>query len=159
MQVFSGILHCDPLQCLITPALTVVLHREKKRARTRPPAKENISSTIPDGLTCGVRVAQQDCDPVCEQATEPVLLPVTKIPQDQMTASLSEAEETITQLEEEKFNLTDQEYERDQEAHRLLKSEYEEMIETLKISGKLLKDWSSGSPPGHMKLDYGLELR
>ncbi|KAK3543884.1 hypothetical protein QTP70_030263 [Hemibagrus guttatus] len=74
--------------------------------------------------------------------------------------------ETITQLEKEKFNLTDQvktlqdtvqdlgsqlcdtrlrcdelkiECERDQEAHRRLKSEYEEMKETLKNSEKLLK--------------------
>ncbi|KAK3506368.1 hypothetical protein QTP70_032902 [Hemibagrus guttatus] len=73
--------------------------------------------------------------------------------------------ETITQLEE-KSNLTDQvktlqdtvedlgsqlcdahlqcdelknEYEQEQEAHRLLKSEYEEMIETLKNSEKFLK--------------------
>ncbi|KAG7327142.1 hypothetical protein KOW79_008748 [Hemibagrus wyckioides] len=82
--------------------------------------------------------------------------------------SLSETEEkhqkaveTITKLEEEKSDLTDQvktlrdtvenmgnqlcetllQCEKEQEAHRLLKSEHQEMMETLTNSEKLKKEW------------------
>ncbi|KAK3520940.1 hypothetical protein QTP86_018461, partial [Hemibagrus guttatus] len=102
-----------------------------------------------------------------------------------LKVSLAQAEEkhqkdveTITQLEKEKFNLTDQvktlqdtvedlgsqlcdtylqcdelknECEREQDVHRLLKSEYQEMMETLTNSEKLLKVSLTEAEEKHQK--------
>ncbi|KAK2869652.1 hypothetical protein Q7C36_001523 [Tachysurus vachellii] len=72
--------------------------------------------------------------------------------------SMAEAEEkhqkaveTITQLEQEKSNLTDQECEQEQEAHRLMKSEYQEMMETLTDNEKLLKVLLAEAEEKHQK--------
>ncbi|XP_058260761.1 uncharacterized protein LOC131362622 [Hemibagrus wyckioides] len=81
--------------------------------------------------------------PVCEQATEPALVQSTKVHQDQMMVSLAESEEkhqkaveTITQLEE---------------AYRLLKSEHQEMMETLTNNEKLLKVSLAETEEKHQK--------
>ncbi|XP_058257408.1 myosin-4-like [Hemibagrus wyckioides] len=92
--------------------------------------------------------------PVCEQATEPALVQSTKVHQDQM---MQEAIKVIAVLEKERFKLEhqvktlqdkvkdmenqlcDTHLQQEQEAHRLLKSEHQEMMETLTNNEKLLK--------------------
>ncbi|KAK3506325.1 hypothetical protein QTP70_015793 [Hemibagrus guttatus] len=94
---------------------------------------------------------------VCEQSTEPVLIRASVILEDQKTVSWAEVVEkhqkdveTITQLEKEKSNLTDQ-VKAQKDAHRHLKSEYQEMIETLTNSEKLLKVSLAQAEEKHQK--------
>ncbi|KAG7327129.1 hypothetical protein KOW79_008735 [Hemibagrus wyckioides] len=108
-------------------------------------------------MTCAVHVrdrASLSRGPVCEQATEPALVQSTKVHQDQM---MQEAIKVIAVLEKERFKLEhqvktlqdkvkdmenqlcDTHLQQEQEAHRLLKSEHQEMMETLTNNEKLLK--------------------
>ncbi|KAK3521119.1 hypothetical protein QTP86_001686 [Hemibagrus guttatus] len=102
-------------------------------------------------------LGQRNSDRVCEQSTEPVLIRASVILEDQKTVSWAEVVEkhqkyveTITQLEKEKSNLTDQ-VKAQKDAHRHLKSEYQEMIETLTNSEKLLKVSLAQAEEKHQK--------
>ncbi|XP_017322760.1 leucine-rich repeat flightless-interacting protein 1 [Ictalurus punctatus] len=61
------------------------------------------------------------------------------------------AEDSIAQLEVEKANLTNQEYEREREAHSILQKEDDEMMETLMHQEELLKSSMVKAEKKHQK--------